>query len=170
MESVLGFGNSLLDYGWVLLLYGAMFLLMRFGYRDLELNFRYSYRFLYFGYAVLGFVSNYALYRLGSMSFLPWLNNGAHCFLWLGFLLTYLYAGARKLPFLEQFALFTIFSFVVKVFENKILGTWEQSHFFGIEGNTAYMLGWSLFDGLLPPLFSRIGLGILSRYVEGVVE
>jgi len=170
MTEILGHGTTPFAYLWLIPLYGSMFLLMRFGYRELEPGFRYSYRFLYFGYAFLGYVSNYVLYLLGAMSFLPWLNNFAHCFLWLGFLMTYLYAGCRKRPLGEQVALFTIFSFLVKVLEHEALGTWERDNFFGIPGQTAYRLGWSLIDGFLAPVLSRVGLRVLSKHVQGVVE
>ncbi len=48
----------------------------------------------------------------------------------------------------QQLVLFAIYSLAVKFAENKVLGTWEFDHFFFIDGNLAYIIGWSLVDGL----------------------
>jgi len=165
--AVFGAGKGPADYLWVLVLYGCMFLLIRHGYRRLELNFRKSFWTLYFAITPCVFIANYLLYLAGVMSFLPWLNNAFHCFLWIGLCLTYLYAGIRNRGFFEQFALCAILSFIVKLGEHWILGTWELNHFFLIPGWLAYVVGWSLMDGLLP-LLNKITLRILGNVVEGV--
>ncbi len=65
--------------------------------------------------------------------------------------------------------MFFIFSFVVKLAERQVLGTWEMDRFFFIPGNLAYMLGWSLCDGFLMPIGSAIWLRVLSKYVPGLI-
>lgn len=101
------------------------------------------------------------------MSFLPWLNNAFHTFIWIGLCLGFLYAGTHRRPWPEQFALFAIFSFIVKAAENWILGTWEMDHFFGIPGHITYLLGWSLLDGLYP-ILSAAALKVIGKMVPGV--
>lgn len=168
MDLLLGTGNTLLDYAVVVLLYGALFLVMRYAHPVVDLNFRVSYRALYFGWAIGTFVGNYLFYLVGIMSFLPWLNNALHTFVWIGFCLGFLYAGCYRRPVLEQCALFFIFSLIVKALEHDLLGTWELDHFFMIPGNWAYIVGWSVLDGLYP-LISAAGLRFVSRYVRGIV-
>jgi hypothetical protein len=68
----------------------------------------------------------------------------------------------------EQFLLFAIFSFIVKAAERYFLGTWELPYFFFIDGNAAYIIGWSLMDGLYP-FISMFGLKVISKYSEGVL-
>ena len=165
----LGPGNGLLEYALVLLVYAALFLIMRHAQAHVELNFRRTYWILFWGWGIGTFVGNYALYRLGVMSFLPWLNNFLHTFVWIGLCLGFLYAGAYRRPAVEQFLLFAIFSFIVKVAERTILGTWDLDHFFFIRGNLAYLIGWSLMDGLYPAL-SRLALRVLRRFIPGVME
>jgi hypothetical protein len=71
---------------------------------------------------------------------------------------------------LEQFLLFVIFSFIVKVAEHAILGTWEHDHFFWVfRGNPAYIVGWSLMDGFYPTV-SRIALSALRRFIPGLIS
>lgn len=168
MNEVLGAGNGLLDYALVLIVYAALFVVMRYGHERVELNFRKTFWVLAVGWAITVFAGNYAFYLIGIMSFLPWLNNFFHTFLWIGLCLTFLYAGAHRKPLIEQFALFAIFSFIVKWAEHEILGTWEMDHFFFVQGNIAYILGWSLLDGLYP-LISAAGLALVSRFARGVV-
>jgi hypothetical protein len=169
MNELLGLRNSVGDYVVVLVVYAALFVLIRHANATVELNFRRTFWILFFGWSVGVFVGNYVFYRIGIMSFLPWLNNFFHTFIWIGLCLGFLYAGAYKKPFWEQFALFAIYSFIVKWAEHEILGTWEMDRFFFIQGNLAYEIGWSLLDGLYP-LLSTVGLKIVSKYVEGVVR
>jgi hypothetical protein len=116
----------------------------------------------------LVFLANYLLYRAGVMSFLPWVNNLLHTLVWIGLVLAWLYLAVRGQPLLLQCLLFATFSVIVKVFEQVLFGTWEHGHFFGIPGNTAYVLGWSLADGTYPVL-SRWGLRLLGRWIPGLV-
>lgn len=165
---MLGAGNDFVDYLLVLLFYGAMFVLIRYGTRGVELNFRKTFLALYIGWGFGVFIGNYLFYLIGIMSFLPWLNNAFHTLIWIGLCLGYLYAGCYRRPLIEQISLFVIFSFLVKVAERLILGTWEHDNFFGIDGNWAYIIGWSLMDGLYP-LISILLLRPLSRFVDGIV-
>jgi len=56
----------------------------------------------------------------------------------------------------------------VKAAERLILGTWELSYFFFVPGNLAYLIGWSLLDGLYP-VISELGLRVIARFTRGVV-
>jgi hypothetical protein len=168
MESIFGRGVGGWEYVLVLLFYGALFMLIRQSHTTVELNFRRTYLVLYVGWAVLVFIGNYLFVLIGIMSFLPWLNNFIHTFLWIGLCLGFLYSGVYASPVLEQCLLFAIYSFLVKWAEHAMLGTWELDHFFFISGNMAYIIGWSVLDGLYP-IISRAGLGLVSRFVEGVV-
>jgi hypothetical protein len=167
-DAVFGAGNGVTDYLLLLLFYGAMVVLMRYGHARVPARFRRTYVALFIGWGFGTFVANYLLYRAGVMSFLPWLNNALHTFVWIGLCLGFLYAGAHRRPVLEQFALFAIYSFLVKHAEHALLGTWEHPSFFGMGGNEAYIIGWSLMDGLYP-VISMVGLKLLSNVVSGLV-
>jgi hypothetical protein len=121
-------------------------------------------------WAVCVFIANYLLYLAGFMSFLPWPNNFLHTFIWIGLCLTPLYLGVREdLPMAQQFVLFATFSLVVKYGEQKLFGTWDLNHFFHIfRGNAAYVLGWSLADGLYPAL-TMYGLRLVARWIPGLI-
>jgi hypothetical protein len=96
------------------------------------------------------------------------LNNFIHAFIWIGLCLGFLYGISYKRPLWELLVLFTIYSFVVKVAENKILGTWEFGRFFFIDGNLAYIIGWSLVDALYP-IGSAVVLMLAGRFIKGLV-
>lgn len=120
-------------------------------------------------WAVSVFIANYLLYRVGLMSFLPWVNNFMHTFLWIGICLTYLYLGVReRQPMVVQLIMFATFSLIVKYAEQLLFGTWDHPNFLGIfHGNTAYVLGWSLADGLYP-ILTKYGLRMLAGFIPGV--
>lgn len=118
-------------------------------------------------WAVSVFVANYLLYKAGVMSFLPWVNNFLHTFVWIGICLTILYMGTRereRLPVL--FVYFATFSIIVKYGEQLLFGTWDHDHFFFefLAGNWVYVLGWSLADGLYPVL-TLYGVRLAARFV-----
>ena len=114
------------------------------------------------------FVANWLLYKAGAMSFLPWVNNFMHTFLWIGLCLSWLYLGVRETqPLWIQLLLFTTFSLVVKYAEQKLFGTWEHDNFFGIGGNGAYVLGWSLADGTYP-ILTLFGIRLAARRLDGL--
>ena len=116
------------------------------------------------------FIGNYLLYRAGVMSFLPWLANFLHTFLWIGGCLSYLYLAVREdQPMVIQCIAFATFSLIVKYAEQLLFGTWELDHFFHVfHGNVAYVLGWSLADALYPPI-TFYGLRLLGRWVPGLI-
>ncbi|MDQ3020802.1 MAG: hypothetical protein M3R36_09565 [Bacteroidota bacterium] len=167
MEKILGESNNLFDYLLVLLVYGMMFIIMRYANKDIELNFKKSFILLFFFWSIGMFIGNYVFYLLGVMSFLPWLNNFIHSFVWVGLCLGFLYTGAYKREWYEQFALFSIFSFVVKVFENLILGTWDLENFLCFHGKYYYIIAMSLVDGFYP-VISKFILTIVSKYYKGI--
>lgn len=121
-------------------------------------------------WAVCVFIANYLLFRAGVMSFLPWLNNFLHTFVWIGICLTVLYFGVRETqPLPVQMIVFATFSLVVKYAEQLLFGTWDLDHFFHVfHGNFAYVLGWSLADGLYPPL-TLYGLRLVARWIPGLI-
>jgi hypothetical protein len=166
--ALLGAGNGPADYAVLLVVYGCLFLVMRYANPRIDPTFRKTYWTLFLGWGTLVLIANYLLYLAGLMSFLPWLNNAFHTFIWIGLCLGFMYAEAHRHPLLEQFALFAIFSFIVKWAERTILGTWEHGHFFGIPGNMAYIIGWSLADGLYP-VVSVAGLKVVSKFISGLV-
>lgn len=120
-------------------------------------------------WAVSVFIANYLLYRAGAMSYLPWVNNFLHTFVWIGICLTALYFGVRETtPMWQQFLLFFAFSLVVKYAEQWLFGTWDHDNFFGIPGNFAYVLGWSLADGTYP-ILTRFVLRRVAGGIPGLV-
>lgn len=120
-------------------------------------------------WAVPVFIANYLLYRADLMSFLPWVTNFMHTFLWIGIVLTFLYLGVRtSQSMLTQIVLFTTFSLIVKYAEQIVFGTWDQDNFFHVfHGNGAYILGWSLADGTYP-ILTLYGLRLASRWIPGL--
>jgi hypothetical protein len=164
---LLGPGNTPWSYAVVLLVYAALFVIMLHAQDAVPLNQRRAYWVLYAVWAPAVFAGNYAFYRLGIMSFLPWANNFFHTFIWIGFCLSFLYVASRSRPAWHQFLMFAAYSAIVKFAEHGILGTWEQAHFFGIQGNVAYIIGWSLLDGLYP-FISMVVLSLAARVMEGV--
>lgn len=156
MNPILGQNNSVLDYLLVLLIYALMFLFIRYPRPSLELNYKVNYFFLVGLWAFLMFTGNYLFYRLGVMSFLPWLNNFLHSVVWVGFCLGWLYYCTHERPLWEQFLFFAFTSFVVKMAENMLLGTWNMDRYFGINNKYAYIIAMSVVDGFYP---------VLSRWI-----
>lgn len=167
MNEILGASNSIPDYILVLFIYGLMVLIMRYANPRVELNFKSSYWLLFIFWSLAMFIGNYVFYLLGVMSFLPWFNNFIHSFGWVGLCLGFLYAGSYKEEWWEQFLLFAVFSFIVKIFENLILGTWNMDRFLIFEGKYAYIVAMSLVDGFYP-LISRFILKLGSKFINGI--
>lgn len=165
MDQILGPGNTLLDYLLILLTYGGLFIAVS---PRMDASFRRSFWVLFVVWGFGIFIGNYVFYLLGIMSFLHWPNNFIHSFIWIGICLGFMYASSYKQPLWKQLVTFAIFSFVVKVTENRVLGTWDLNHFFFIPSNIAYIIGWSLFDALYP-IGSAITLMIASRFIQGLV-
>lgn len=150
MEDILGAQNSIIDYLIVLLIYLLMFLLIRYPKPVVELNFRSNFKFLSIVWIILMFTGNYLFYKLGIMSFLPWLNNLIHCVGWIGLCLTWLYYASNHRPMWELFIHFSFTSFIVKMAEHQLLGTWSMDSFLGIDHPYAYLIAMSLVDGFYP--------------------
>ena len=150
-----------------LAVYGALLaVVLRFFARPEDRDERRTYLAIAGVWAVSVFVANYALYLAGVMSFLPWITNFLHAFVWIGVCLTAMYLGVREdWPLGAQVALFAVLSLVVKLAEQALFGTWELDHFFHVfEGNAAYVVGWSLADGLYPVL-TLLGLRLAGRRI-----
>jgi hypothetical protein len=154
----------------LLLFYAALFVIIR-AFKP-GINRRESKTFFVIAgaWAISVFLANYLLFRLGVMSFLPWINNFMHTFLWIGICLSFLYLGVRENQSLAaQFIIFATCSLIVKYAEQMLFGTWEHGHFFYIfRGNLAYVLGWSLADGLYP-LLTLFGLRLLAKRIRGLI-
>ena len=153
----------------VLGFYAAIFLIIRRYKPRIEPEERPTFLAVGAAWAVSVFVANYLLYLAGAMSFLPWVNNFLHSFVWIGFCLTWLWLGIREdEPLWVQCVVFAFFSLVVKYCEQLLLGTWEHGSFFGLEGNGAYVLGWSLLDGTYPVL-TLAGLRLAARRIPRLI-
>lgn len=153
-----------------LLLYAALFVTMRMTRYEVGSAERFTRWMLGGVWAVAVFLANYLLSLVGLMSFLPWINNGLHTFAWIGFVLSYLYLAVRSHHnIVTQCIVFFTYSLVVKYGEQLIFGTWEHDHFFWLlKGNHAYVIGWSLLDGLYPVL-SLYGLRWVGKFISGLV-
>lgn len=153
----------------LLAFYAALFVVIRVIKPRIERDDQATFLVIGAAWAVSVFIANFVLYLAGVMSFLPWLNNFMHTFLWIGLCLAWLYLGVREQQhLLVQCILFATFSLVVKVMEQVLFGTWEHPHFFHVfQGNTAYVLGWSLADGLYPPI-TLFGLRLVQRWLPAV--
>jgi hypothetical protein len=136
----------------VLALYAALLLVIRLVKPRIEPFERRTFLAIGIAWAVPVFVANYLLYQAGLMSYLPWLTNFMHSFLWIGVCLAWLYLGVREdQSLVVQFLLFATFSIIVKYAEQLAFGTWDLDHFLHVfDGNFAYVLGWSLADGTYP--------------------
>jgi hypothetical protein len=153
----------------VLAIYAALFVVIRTHKRRIEPHERKTALVIGALWACSVFVANYLLYLAGLMSFLPWLNNFLHTFVWIGVCLTFLYLGVRESENLfVQCVMFATFSLVVKYAEQMLLGTWDHDHFFFVfHGNFAYVLGWSLADGLYP-ILTLFGMRLVAKRVSGL--
>lgn len=155
----------------LLVFYAALWVIISTPKKSIEKHEVKTFLFIAPAYGILGFSANYLLFLAGVMSFLPWLNNFLHTFVWIGFCLGWLYLGSwEDNAVLRQFLLFAIFSFIVKYGEQLLFGTWEQDNFFGVlDGNFFYILGWSTADGFVP-ILTKTGLRIIGRWVPGLVS
>src|SRR5918993_544674 len=99
----------------VLAFYAALLTIIRLSKRRIGPEERRTFLAIGLAWAVPVFAANYLLHLAGLMSFLPWLTNFMHTFLWIGLCLSWLYLGVRvERPLLEQVVLFTTFSLIVK--------------------------------------------------------
>lgn len=155
----------------VLGFYAAIFLVVQRRFKPrIEAEERRTFLLIWAGAGAVAFAANYLLYLADQMSFLPWVNNFIHTFIWIGFVLGWLYLGMREdEPMWFQFLVFAYLSLIVKVCEQILFGTWEKDEvFFGLlQGNGAYLTFWSTFDGLVPVMLLW-GLRLGSRRVPGL--
>jgi len=161
--------SQLIKIGILLAFYFLLFMVIRLNKRKVEPGERKTFLVLYLLWSTSMFIANYVGYLLGIMSYLPWWpNNFLHTFVWIGICLTFLYLAIRHQPMHMQVIAFVVFSLIVKYAEQKIFGVWEMEHFLYIfKGNDAYIIGWSLVDGLYPPL-SFLILKLLSKRLKGL--
>ena len=154
----------------LLLFYAALFVIVRTYKPSIQREEKRTFLTIASLWAVLVFIANFALYKAGFMSFLPWVNNFMHTFLWIGIGLAFLYLGVRERQnMFVQFVLFATFSLIVKYAEHLLFGTWDHDHFFHVfRGNFAYIMGWSLADGLYPPI-TLYGLRLLGKWIPGLI-
>ena len=162
MDAILGSVYSWVQYILVILIYAFMYLLIRYPKPHLELNYKANFLVLYLFWSILMFVGNYLFYLPGFMAYLPWLNNLLHSFIWVGFCLGWLFYTTQERPVLEQVALFAFTSFIIKMSEYMILGTWNKPGYLGIESPYAYIIAMSIVDGCYP-LISRWLISTLSK-------
>jgi hypothetical protein len=73
-----------------------------------------------------------------------------------------LYYTTQERPLLEQFALFAFTSFLIKMAEYFILGTWNRETYMGIHSPYAYIILMSIVDGFYP-VISQWLIRALSR-------
>ena len=73
----------------VLAFYAAVFVIIRLSRERIEPFERKTFIAIGLVWAVCVFPANYLLYKAGAMSFLPWVNNFMHSFLWIGFCLSW---------------------------------------------------------------------------------
>ena len=157
----------------ILLFYGALFVVIRSRKRWIEREERKTFRLIALAWAIPVLVANILLWKTGQMSCLPLENNFLHSFVWIGGCLSWLYLAIREqVPIVTQCVIFATFSLVVKVFEQQLFGTWDHGFFFFelgfLNSNAAYVIGWSLADGLYP-LLTLYGLRLLGRRMDGLV-
>jgi len=159
-------GNVLI----VLAFYAALFVIIRTTKHRVEPVEIRTFVAIGLAWAAPVFLANWLLHKAGLMSFLPWVNNFMHTFIWIGFCLSWLYLGVRESEsLLTQTIIFATFSLIVKYAEQKVFGTWDHGHFFHVfHGNAAYVLGWSLADGAYPAM-TLYGLRLASRRIPGLV-
>ena len=145
-----------------------MYLFIRYPKPKLELNYKANFIFLFALWAFLMFTGNYLFYRLGVMSFLPWLNNLIHSGIWVGFCLGWLYYCTHERPLWEQFVFFAFSSFLIKIAENMILDTWNMDGYLGINSPYAYIIVMSLVDGFYPVISNWIIRALSKRSTFGI--
>jgi hypothetical protein len=153
-----------------LLFYTGIFVIIRRYKRRIEPDERKTFVAVGLVWAVSVFIANYLLYKAGVMSFLPWVTNFLHTFIWIGLCLTWLYLGIRDdEPLVVQCIVFGVLSLIVKYAEQKLFGTWDKDHFFfdDLSGNGTYVLGWSLADATYP-ILTLFGLRFASRFIPGL--
>ena len=154
----------------LLVLYGLIFLIAWYDKKKLDATEKKTFWLFYFFWSITIFIANYVGYLTGIFSFLPWLNNFLHTFLWIGVVLTYLFLAVRNEHIAVQFMAFALFSLVVRYSEYKLFGVWDHDHFlYTFRGIDAYILGWSFVDGFYP-IAAFLVLSLFSKKIDGLIE
>jgi len=153
----------------ILALYAALAVVISISGRKLTREERKTFLLLAGSASAIAFVSNFLLFKIGAMTFLPWINNFLHSFFWIGLMFPWMYFATRGRSPVVVFITFATLSLVVKYIEQILFGTWDGPNFLHIiPGNFGYILGWSLVDGGLPFVMS-FGLRLLSKFMPGLV-
>jgi hypothetical protein len=152
----------------VLAFYAALLVIIRLINPQIDTAERRTFVAIGLAWAIAVFPANYGLYKADLMSYLPWVTNFMHTFLWIGICLSWLYLGVRgRHSMVTLFIVFATFSLIVKYIEQIVFGTWDLDNFFGIDGNGAYVIGWSLADGTYP-ILTLYGLRLAARWIPGL--
>ena len=152
-----------------LAVYGALLaVVLRFFARPEDRDERRTYLAIAGVWAVSVFVANYALYLAGVMSFLPWITNFLHAFVWIGVCLTAMYLGVREdWPLGAQVALFAVLSLVVKLAEQALFGTWELDLLLPRLRGECRVRGRLVARRRAVPVLTLLGLRLAGRRIRG---
>lgn len=154
----------------LLMLYASVFGVAWYDKRTLDAEERKTFWVLWGIWSVAVLLINYLGALLGVITFIPWLNNVLHAFVWVGVVLTYLFLAVRHLPIAVQFMAFAFFSLVVRLGEFALFGVWDHPHFlWAFRGTEASLLGWSFVDGFIP-LIDLALLAVLRKKVPGLIR
>ena len=153
----------------VLVVYALVFLVAWYNKKKLDAAEKKTFWVLYFLWSITIFIVNYLGYLIGIFSFLPWVNNFLHTFVWIGITLSYLFLAVRHEHIVVQFMAFAAFSLVVRVAEYNLFGVWDLDHFlFAFRGTDAYIVGWSAVDGFYP-IATFLVLRLFSKWISGLI-
>lgn len=154
----------------VLVLYAFIFLVVWYDKKKLDAAEKKTFWVFYFFWSITIFIANYLGYLIGVFSFLPWFpNNFLHTFAWIGIVLTWMFLALRHHHVVVQFMAFAGFSLVVRVSEYNLFGVWDLDHFlFVFQGTDAYIIGWSVVDGLYP-IAAFLVLHVFRKFISGLI-
>ena len=153
----------------ILVLYFLVFIVAWFDKRKLDGSERKTFLMLFLVWSVTIFIANYLGYKMGILSFMPWVNNFLHAFVWIGVCLSYMFLALRKQHIITQFMAYASFSLVIRYTEYKIFGVWEHDNCLNaVQGTDAYIIGWSFIDGGYG-IVTILLLKLLSKKIRGLV-
>ena len=79
----------------ILLFYVALFVVISISGRTLTKDERKTFLLLCGAGFSIAFITNFLLFKIGAMTFLPWINNFLHSFFWIGLGFPWLYFATR---------------------------------------------------------------------------
>jgi hypothetical protein len=79
----------------ILLFYAALFVVISISGRTLTKDERKTFLLLCGAGFSIAFITNFLLFKIGAMTFLPWINNFLHSFFWIGLGFPWLYFATR---------------------------------------------------------------------------